>query len=144
MLYLFQDIETEDDGEIVVRNGEIALASVEQSRRQYLLTWLMTTRGGFAASPQVGWGGESFFGMPNAPHTHRSMERDMAFSLGRANDIDRGDVEMGVSGLGEEALLTVLLRGTVVEPDGTTPEEDTLLQFLLPFTGGEIHLAGSE
>jgi len=139
-IYNIEDIKVEEvDGDLTVENGDLVLASVQDSVKQYLLTWTLTTRGGFSFDPTVGWGAEGFVGRKNVPSTHEAMEKDIGFSYNVAEDLSPEDLTYRVSYINPDvAALTVVFNGMIIESDGTSPTSNIVLTFSFPFYSGQV------
>jgi hypothetical protein len=139
VFYNNRDLSAEDDGDLVIENGDLVVDTVQASMRHYLLTWSMTTRGGFSFDPQVGWGGEGYVGKPNTPPVHQLMERDLGYSFGLADDLSLEDLVYKVTYIDvDTAGVVVSFDGTVIEDDGSTPTNTIVMGFSFPFTDGQI------
>lgn len=138
-IYVAEDLQSEDDGDLVVSNGDLAMASVQESLKQYLLTWTLTTRGGFTTTPEVGWGAEGFIGRPNIPFTHEAMEKDLGYAYNQAEDMNVNDMAYVVSYVDTEtAAATISLNGLIFEKDGSSPSQGIVMTFSFPFYNGQI------
>lgn len=138
-IYVSRDIKAEDDGDITIENGGLVEATVLESVRHYLLTWVLTTRGAFTFDPTVGWGAESYLGRNNTPPVRNIMERDLGYSFSQAEDLVLSDLNYKVTALDQTTALVVAnLSGTIVEADGSSPDQDLVMAFSFPFDDGQI------
>lgn len=144
-VYVARDLESEDDGDLTIESGDLVVAGAQQSVRQNLMCWSMTTRGGFSFDPGLGWGAEGFIGRQNTPLVHRLMEEDLGYSYGQADGLALEDLTYSVSHIDRDvAGVTVRFAGLVVEPDGTSPSQAVVLGFSFPFSDGAIQLEVSD
>ena len=76
-MYFQRDIETNDDGELVLENGDLKMATVHRSIAQSTLFVSMTDIGGYVPEPEFGGNMGTFIGKVSNTSTWADMERSL-------------------------------------------------------------------
>lgn len=139
-IYILQDIETYDGGELLFENGDLKVAETKRSHVQ-ALNWLVASnRGDTIAGDTVADLG-SFFGNLNINRTHRNMEANVRRAIFFQQLFAPGDVKVKVIPIDlNEVAVTVRLFGEYVEDTAaeTNANYESILAYSFPFGTGKL------
>jgi len=91
-VFLLQDIETDDAGDVQVQNGDLKLATPRRTAIQ-MLDWLLKTDlAGYDGAPLVAANFGEFLGAPNISRTHNLMKKNAYEGLKQQGVFPPGDV----------------------------------------------------
>ena len=139
-IYLTNDIECHDGGELMFENGDLKIATAKRSFMQSL-NWLVASNRGdtFDGDSVADLG--SFFGNLNIPRTHRNMEANIRRALHFQKAFAPGDVKVKVLPVDlNEVVVTARIFGQFIEEtaDETNANYDLILAYVFPFGTGKL------
>lgn len=147
-MYFTQDIESTDDGDIVVSDyGDIKLATPLRTVAQAIDWVILTNKGELLSEPSFGANIQSFYGDDNNAQTHQLMEMNIKEQLRLQGLIDLNDFDLDVIPIEtDEAAIMVEVRGSFLDTDNATgayrkfiDDFDGLFRgYVYPFTSGLI------
>lgn len=141
-VHYVRDIETDDEGEIVIERGELKTATTERTAMQ-LVNWVVLTDfADYTPSPAFGANIVEFIGYPNTIRTHRLMRQSIRDAFRVQGNFTMGDLRVAVepSDIDEAAIIVHLLGEFTLDTD----EESigpVLLAFRFPFPNGQLQQA---
>jgi hypothetical protein len=145
--YFFRDVETDDEGEIQIQNGDFEIATTERTAIQ-LANWVMLTEfADYLPLPTFGANLGEYLGYPNVARTRLLMRQSARNAFIEQQYFDPTDIRLVVEPIdvNEAGVLLQLLGEFELEPDEETLGQ-IILAFRYPFPEGALTKAslGSE
>jgi hypothetical protein len=138
-LLYHEDIETDDEGEVVIERGDFKLAHSERTAMQLANFILLTDYGDYTPDPTVGANLVEFMGHPNIRRTHILMLKNMREALRYQGYFDEANLMMGVEPIDiNEAGIFVHIIGDFGLEDEDISTSKPILGFRFPFPSGEL------
>lgn len=144
-LYVLQDLETTDDGDLVASNGDLKIASPLRTVAQAIDQVILTNKGDLFTEPSFGANLDEFYGKPNIDANHRLMEQSIYQAVNEQNLISPSDIEIDIVPIDtDEAALLVEIKGKFLNIPSTgevtfSSEFEGLVRgYKYPFTSGRI------
>jgi len=146
-LYVLQDLETTDDGDLVISNGDLKIASPLRTVAQAIDQVILTNKGDLFTEPSFGANLDEFYGKPNIDANHKLMEQSIYQAINEQGLISPGDIEIDIVPIDtDEAALLVEMKGNFLNLPATgevtfNSDFDGLVRgYKYPFTSGRIEL----
>jgi len=138
-VHFVRDIETDDEGEIVIERGDFKLATTERTALQ-LTNWVVLTElADYTPFPNFGANLGEYVGYPNNSRTHRLMRQSIKEGIRIQGQYGDKDVRIAVEPIAEEeaGVLVEVLGDFYLEPDEITMGK-VLLAFRYPYPNGQL------
>ena len=139
MLFLELDVETDDEGEILVEQGDLKLADSERTAIQSANFIVLTDFGDYTPEPAIAANLGEFIGHPNSARTHNLMLQNIHEAFRLQNLFLARAIKVVVSPIAVDEAGVVL---KLLADFGQTAEEDSygspVLAFKFPYPNGQI------
>lgn len=147
-IYVLQDLETTDDGDLVVNDfGDLKVASPLRTVAQAIDWIILTNKGELLAEPTFGANIQSFYGDDNSVKTHGLMQSNIIQEMKDQGLLLMTDVEVDVVPIEtDEAAILVDVKGDFLDTETTTGAYERFIDefsgltrgYVYPFTSGVI------
>ena len=138
-IHFDRDIETDDEGEILIERGDFKLATTERSAMQ-LANWVsLTDFGDYTPLPGFGANLSEYMGYPNIARTHRLMRQSIREAFRIQGQYLISDVRIAVEPIhhDEAGVFLQVLGDFFLTPEETTMG-NVMLAFRYPFPNGKL------
>lgn len=140
MLFVSRDIETDDEGEILVSGGDLKLAGTERTAIQLVNFVVLTDWGDYTPVPRAGADLGSFIGQNNIRRTHLLMRQGLRQAFQRQKAFELPALNIEVHEIGDDtAGVLVQIRAAF---DGVPVDEraygSPVLGYKFPFPTAQI------
>ncbi len=144
-MYMQRDIETNDDGELVLDKGDLKLATAYRSIAQSTLFMAMTDIGGYVPDPEFGANLGTFFGKLSNPTTWADMERSVRGGIIQQAILTGDTYQITVVPVDTETALVMLRLQIVTDEELESDDEPQSVTygFKFPFMTGELEVISS-
>lgn len=141
-MYASHDIETNDDGELVLENGDLSMATTYRSIVQSVLFMAMTDAGGYNPDPQFGSNLGTFFGKLSNTVTWSDMERSLRGGIIQQGVLAGNSYQINVVPVDTETALVMLKLQIATVEDLESDQEPVSITygFKFPFLTGELEV----
>lgn len=146
-IYNLVDIETTDDGDLVIDSiGDFKIATPLRTLAQTINNIILTNKGELLTDTSFGANLQSFYGESNRPSTHQMMEQSIIQEVRNQGYIDLSDIEIDIVPIDQnEAALMVEIKGDFVDIETTgsfgafMPKYNGVaMGYIYPFISGRI------
>jgi len=137
--HFVRDIETDDEGEVLIERGDFKIAGTERTAMQ-LVNWvLLTDFADYTPYPSFGANLVEYLGYPNTSRTHRLMRQSIRDGFRVQGHFGLGEFRLGVepSDVEEAVVIVHILGDFFLEPDEESIAP-VLLAFRFPFPSGQL------
>lgn len=144
-MYTQVDIETNDDGELVLDNGDLKMASVHRSISQSTLFVSLTDIGGYVPDPEFGGNLGSFIGKLSNTATWADMERSLRGGIVQQAILTGDTYQITVAPVDTDVAFVMLkLNITTEEALASDGEPKSVTYgFKYPFMTGDLEVISS-
>lgn len=148
MIYFARDIQTTDDGDIVLDNiGDVKVADPLRTVSQSINSILLTNKSDLLTDPLFGADIGKYYGERNTQATRSMIEQDIIMSIRDQGLIDPSSIEIDVIPIDVDKITIIAsLNGVFFKPDSTgdyrhfttTTDNDVTMAYLYPFNSNQI------
>ena len=139
MLFLERDIETDDEGEILVERGDLKMADSQRTAIQAANFIVLTDFGDYTPVPNAAGNLGEFVGYPNSARTHNLMLQNLHEGFRLQNLFLARALKIMVSPIGVDEAGVVM---RILADFGERAEDDSygspILAFKFPYPDGQI------
>jgi len=139
MLFLELDVETDDEGEILVEQGDLKVADSQRTAIQSANFIVLTDFGDYTPEPGIAANLGEFVGYPNSARTHNLMLQNIHEAFRLQNLFLARAIRVLVSPIAEdEAGVVLKLLADFGEADEQGEYGSPVLAFKYPYPDGQI------
>lgn len=139
------DIETSDNGELVIENGKLKIATVYRSIIQSTLFMVMTDISGYVPNPEFGSNLGSFIGQISNTATWADMERSLRGGIIQQAVLTGDMYQINVVPIDAETAFVMLKMQIETKEltDSDNEPKSVTYGFKYPFMTGELEVISS-
>jgi len=140
MIHSEYDVESEDNGDLVLENGDFKTATASRSVMQALSFVMLTDYGEYTPQPLTGANLGSFIGKNNTPSTRSKMRSSIKFGLSEQGAVSPDQILLNVVPVDVDKALAILKLGAIfVEKEVADVLTESLVAgFAIPYLSGTV------
>jgi hypothetical protein len=140
MFFTNRDVETDDEGEILVENGDFKLANTERTAIQLVNFVVLTDWGDYTPSPRTGANLAEYIGQHNINRTHLLMMENLRHAFNRQRALETYALEVQVHEIGDdEAGVMIQIKAVFDDLDEDERSYGSpILGYKFPFYSAQI------
>jgi len=142
MIHSEIDIEGTDDGDLVLDQGDLKIATSSRSIMQAVMFLVLTDYGEYTPDPLAAGNLGSFIGSVNRSSIHAKMRGSIRYGLDQQGLIKTSNIGISVTPVSiDQALLTLRMPLVFIEKQQSDIlTEPLVLGFVFPYESGKVEL----